>query len=293
MSTVDPNARAQVLAEALPYIREFSGKTIVVKYGGHAMEDPRLAELFAQDVVLMHLVGMNPVVVHGGGPQITELMERLGKKPEFVDGLRVTDAETVDIVRMALVGKVNREVVSAINQFGSYAVGLSGDDAGLLTVRTRDPRLGFVGDVEEVAPAILERLVRQNLLPVVATVGVDDTGQAHNINADTVAAAIAIALRAEKLVYLTDVLGVYADYPDESTLISQIDAAGLHSLLNEGKVGEGMIPKLRSCIDAIDAGVGRAHILDGRVPHALLLEFFSREGIGTMITRTIDGEGAR
>jgi acetylglutamate kinase len=293
MSAVDPNARAQVLAEALPYIREFSGKTIVVKYGGHAMEDPRLAELFAQDVVLMHLVGMNPVVVHGGGPQISDLMQRLGKEPEFVDGLRVTDAETVDIVRMALVGKVNREVVSAINQFGSYAVGLSGEDAGLLTVRTRDPRLGFVGDVEEVAPAILERLVREDLIPVVATVGVDDTGQAHNINADAVAAAIAIALRAEKLVYLTDVLGVYADYPDESTLISQIDAAGLHSLLNEGKVGEGMIPKLRSCIDAIEAGVGRAHILDGRVPHALLLEFFSREGIGTMITRTIDGEGAR
>jgi acetylglutamate kinase len=284
----DAVARAKVLSEALPYIREFSGKTAVIKYGGHAMDDPSLSELFARDVVLMQLVGMQPVVVHGGGPQISHLMQRLGKEPEFVDGLRVTDAETVDIVRMALVGKVNREVVSAINQYGAFAVGLSGEDAGLLTVRTRDPRLGFVGDVEEVAPAIIDRLVRERLIPVIATVGVDPAGQAHNINADTVAAAIALALGAEKLVYLTDVLGVYEDYPDESTLISQIDVSGLKRLLDEGKVGDGMIPKLRSCIDALGGGVARAHILDGRVPHALLLEFFTREGIGTMITR--DGD---
>ena len=280
----DAHERAAILSEALPYIREFSGKTVVIKYGGHAMEDPALAELFAQDVVLMHLVGIKPVVVHGGGPQITDLMQRLGKEPEFVDGLRVTDAETVDIVRMALVGKVNREVVSSINQHGAYAVGLSGEDANLLTVRTRDPRLGFVGDVESVNPAILERLVREDLIPVVATVGVDAFGQAHNVNADAVAAAIAGALQAEKLVYLTDVLGVYEDYPDESSLISQIDVLGMERLLAEGKVGEGMIPKLRSCIHALGEGVARAHILDGRVPHALLLEFFTREGIGTMIT---------
>jgi len=277
--------RAAVLAEALPYIREFAGRTVVIKYGGHAMDDPALAELFAQDVVLMHLVGIRPVIVHGGGPQISDLMQRLGKEPEFVDGLRVTDAETVDIVRMALVGKVNREVVSAINQHGAYAVGLSGEDANLLLVRTRDPRLGFVGDVEAVNPAIVERLQNEDLIPVIATVGVDESGQAHNVNADTVAAAIAVALQAEKLVYLTDVLGVYEDYPDEASLISQIDVAGMERLFTEGKVGEGMIPKLRSCIDAVEAGVGRAHILDGRVPHALLLEFFTREGIGTMITR--------
>ena len=281
---MDAGAQAAVLAEALPFIREFWGKTVVIKYGGNAMEDPALAELFAQDVVLMHLVGIQPVVVHGGGPQITELMQRLGKKPEFVDGLRVTDAETVDIVRMALVGKVNREVVSAINQHGSYAVGLSGEDAGLIRVRTRDPRLGFVGDVDAIDPAILERLIREDLIPVVATVGVDDAGQAHNINADTAAAAIAGALRAEKLVYLTDVAGVYENYPDEASLISQIDVAGMERLLSAGKVGEGMIPKLRSCIDALKEGVARAHILDGRVPHALLLEFFTREGIGTMVT---------
>jgi acetylglutamate kinase len=280
----DAHEAAGILAEALPYIREFSGKTVVIKYGGHAMEEPALARLFAQDVVLMHLVGVNPVVVHGGGPQISALMQRLGKEPQFVDGLRVTDAETVDIVRMALVGKVNREIVSAINQHGDYAVGLSGEDAGLLTVRTRDPRLGFVGDVESVNPGLLQRLIREDLIPVVATVGVDAFGQPHNVNADTVAAAIAGALRAEKLVYLTDVLGVYEDYPDESSLISQIDIAGMERLLSDGKVGEGMIPKLRSCIDALRAGVVRAHILDGRVPHALLLEFFTREGIGTMIT---------
>jgi acetylglutamate kinase len=286
----DAMSRALVLAEALPYIRAFSGKTIVVKYGGHAMDDPALAELFAQDVVLMHLIGFKPVVVHGGGPQITELMQRFGKEPEFVDGLRVTDAETVDIVRMALVGKVNREVVSAINRHGSYAVGLSGDDAGLLTVRTRDPRLGFVGDIERVNPAIIERLLREDLIPVIATVGVDGAGQAHNVNADTVAAAIAGALCAEKLVYLTDVAGVYANYPDEDSRISQIDVPGLEKLLATDRVDGGMIPKLRSCIDALEQGVGRAHILDGRVPHALLLELFTREGIGTMITREAGDE---
>src|SRR5207248_6956261 len=182
----DAGAKATVLAEALPYIREFSGKTVVIKYGGNAMDDPDLARLFAQDVVLMRLVGMNPVVVHGGGPQISDLMRRLGKEPEFVDGLRVTDAETVDIVRMALVGKVNREIVAELNRHGSYAVGLSGEDAGLITVAMRDERLGFVGDVQSIDASIIERLVREELIPVVATVGVDDEGQAYNINADTV-----------------------------------------------------------------------------------------------------------
>lgn len=280
----DAHAKAGVLADALPYIREFSGKTVVIKYGGHAMEDPSLADLFAQDVVLMRLVGMNPVVVHGGGPQISDLMRRLGKEPEFVDGLRVTDAETVDIVRMALVGKVNREVVAAVNRHGSYAVGVSGEDAGLITVDQRDVRLGFVGDVRRIAPAILERMLREELIPVVATVGVDDDGQAYNVNADTVAGAIAQALGAEKLVYLTDVAGIYGDFGDDGSLISQTDAEGLEQLLATGKVGEGMIPKVRSCVDALRGGVHRAHVLDGRVPHALLLEFFTREGIGTMVS---------
>ena len=275
--------KAAILAEALPYIREFSGKTVVIKYGGNAMDDPALADLFAQDVVLMRLVGMNPVVVHGGGPQISDLMRRLGKEPEFVDGLRVTDAESVDIVRMALVGKVNREIVAALNQHGSYAVGLSGEDAGLIKVTMRDERLGFVGDVDTIDPSIVVRLTREELIPVIATVGIDDAGQAYNVNADTVAGAIAAALQAEKLVYLTNVAGLYEDYPDESSLISRIDIAGLEKLEANGKLSEGMIPKIRSCVDALGAGVARAHILDGRIPHALLLEFFTREGVGTMV----------
>ena len=279
----DAGAKATILAEALPYIREFSGKTVVIKYGGHAMEDPQLAELFAQDVVLMRLVGMNPVVVHGGGPQISDLMRRLGKEPEFVDGLRVTDAETVDIVRMALVGKVNREIVASVNRHGSYAVGLSGEDAGLITVDARSEKLGFVGDIRRIDPSILERLVREELIPVVATVGVDDAGQAYNVNADTVAGAIAESLRAEKLVYLTNVPGLYTDLADESSLVSRIEVDGLAALADGGGISEGMIPKVRSCVDAVKAGVTRAHILDGRIPHALLLEFFTREGIGTMV----------
>ncbi len=279
----DAHAKAAVLAEALPYIREFAGRTVVIKYGGHAMEDPELAELFAQDVVLMRLVGMRPVVVHGGGPQISELMRRLGKEPQFVDGLRVTDAETIDIVRMALVGKVNREVVAGLNRHGTYAVGLSGEDAGLITVDQRDARLGFVGDVRRIEPAILERVIREDLIPVIATGGVDADGQPHNVNAESVAAAIAETLDAEKLVYLTDVAGIYADFGDEGSLVSRVDVAGLERLLETGKVGEGMIPKVRSCIAAVRGGVRRAHVLDGRVPHALLLEFFTREGIGTMV----------
>jgi acetylglutamate kinase len=279
----DAGAKAIILAEALPYIREFSGKTVVIKYGGNSMEDPDLAELFAQDVVLMRLVGMNPVVVHGGGPQISDLMRRLGKEPEFVDGLRVTDAETVDIVRMALVGKVNREIVASVNRHGSYAVGLSGEDAGLINVAARDEKLGFVGDIRRIDPSILERLIREELIPIVATVGVDDAGQAYNVNADTVAGAIAESLQAEKLVYLTNVPGLYGDLADEASLISRIDVDRLAALADDGVLSDGMIPKVRSCVEAVKSGVSRAHILDGRIPHALLLEFFTREGIGTMV----------
>jgi acetylglutamate kinase len=231
----------------------------------------------------MRLVGMNPVVVHGGGPQISDLMRRLGKEPEFVDGLRVTDAETVDIVRMALVGKVNREIVASVNRHGSYAVGLSGEDAGLINVAARDEKLGFVGDVRRIDPSILERLIREELIPVVATVGVDDAGQAYNVNADTVAGAIAESLRAEKLVYLTNVAGLYRDLADEASLISRIDVDRLAALADDGVLSEGMIPKVRSCVEAVKSGVSRAHVLDGRIPHALLLEFFTREGIGTMV----------
>ena len=276
--------KAKILSEALPYIREFSGRTVVIKYGGHAMETAELAARFASDVVLMRLVGMNPIVVHGGGPQITDLMRRLGKESTFVDGRRVTDAETVDIVRMALVGKVNREVVAAINRHGPYAVGLSGEDAGLIRVEQRDPALGFVGDVTEIDPTIIHRLVNEELIPVIATVGVDDVGQAYNINADTVAGAIAEALSAEKLVYLTDVAGIYERWPDEDSLLSQVTTTQLETLMASGAISEGMIPKIESCIAALRNGVRGAHILDGRLPHVLILEFFTREGIGTMVT---------
>lgn len=283
MSSMPAEDKAGILVEALPYIQEFWGKTVVIKLGGSAMTDPKLADSFAEDVVLMRLVGMNPVVVHGGGPQISEHMRKLGKEPEFVDGLRVTDAETIDIARMTLVGKVNREIVAAVNRHGPYAVGVSGEDANLLSVRQRDPRLGYVGDIEAVNANVLERVLREELIPVVATMGVDASGQAYNVNADTVAGAIAEALAAEKLVYLTDVEGIYEDFDDKDSLLSQVDATRIEDLIDSGSLSAGMIPKVASCLSAVRSGVARGHILDGQVPHALLLEFFTREGIGTMV----------
>jgi acetylglutamate kinase len=280
---LDASTKADVLSQALPYIRAFSGKTVVIKYGGHAMENEALADLFAVDVVLMRAVGIHPVVVHGGGPQISDLMRRLGKEPEFVEGRRVTDADTVDIARMALVGKVNREIVTAINRHGSSAVGVSGEDANLLRVRPRDPRLGFVGEVDIIDPTLLVRMLREDLIPVVATIGVGEDGKPYNCNADTVAGAIAEALEAEKLVYLTDVAGIYSNWPDETSLLNRIDVDGLEALVATGAVSEGMIPKVESCVAALRNGVRRAHVLDGRLPHALLLEFFTDEGVGTMI----------
>jgi acetylglutamate kinase len=284
MSTgLRPQEKAGVLAEALPYIRRFWGRVVVVKYGGSAMDDPTLAQLFAQDVVLMRSVGMRPVVVHGGGPQIGDLMNRLGKVPEFREGLRVTDAETLDIARMVLVGKVNRDIVSEVNVHGPLAVGLSGEDAGLITASRRSPDLGFVGDVEAVNASILERLLSEELIPVVATIGSDLEGQAYNINADTAAGAIAEALSAEKLVYLTNVEGLLKDVADPGSVISQLSGDDLEAMIGDGTLTEGMIPKARSCLRAVRRGVGQAHILDGRVPHALLLEIFTTEGIGTMV----------
>jgi acetylglutamate kinase len=275
--------KAAVLAEALPYIRRFWGKIVVVKYGGNAMDDERLAPLFAEDIVLMRSVGLRPVVVHGGGPQIGDLMNRLGKTPEFSNGLRVTDAETLDIARMVLVGRVNRDIVSSINVHGPLAVGLSGEDAQLISAVARSPELGFVGDVENVNAGILERLLSQELIPVVATIGADVAGQSYNINADTVAGAIAEALSAERLVYLTNVEGLRKDVEDPASRISSISAGELERLLQDGAITEGMIPKLASCVQALRNGVRRAHILDGRVPHVLLLEFFTDEGVGTMV----------
>jgi acetylglutamate kinase len=281
---LSPAAKAEILVESLPYIRRFWDKVVVVKYGGNALGGGSTLAGFATDIVLMRSVGMRPVVVHGGGPQIGELMERLGKKPEFRDGLRVTDAETLDIARMVLVGKVNRDIVSAINVHGPLAVGVSGEDAGLIQAAQRDPELGFVGDISEVKPELLVRLLAQDLVPVVATIGSDETGQAYNINADTAAAAIAVALEAQKLVFLTDVEGIRADRADPSSLLSQLSALDLAALIEKGAVGAGMIPKAQAALDAVGGGVAQAHILDGRAPHALLLEIFTHSGIGTMVT---------
>ena len=283
--TVDfsPERRAAVLVETLPYIQQFAGSVIVVKFGGNALVDDQLAAQFAEDVVLMHSVGIRPVVVHGGGPQIGALMDRLGIQSEFRDGLRVTDAETLDVARMVLVGKVNRDIVSSINRHGSLAVGLSGEDAGLIRAAARNPELGFVGDVESVNPAIIERLLAEDLIPVVSTIGADLTGQAYNINADTVAAAVAGALGAERILYLTDVEGLLADVDDPSSRISRIDLSGLAALIDNGAIIGGMIPKVQACVDAVEAGVGSAHMVDGRIPHVLLLELFTDVGIGTMV----------
>lgn len=274
-----------MLVEALPYIQRFRNRVVVVKFGGNAMVDADLAASFAEDIVLMRSVGLKPVVVHGGGPQISELMERLGMVPEFRDGQRVTDAETVDIARMVLVGKVNRDIVSAINVHGPLAVGVSGEDAGLILAGARHPDLGFVGDVRDVNPALLERLLAEELIPVVSTIGADASGQAYNINADAVAGALAEALAAEKIIYLTDIAGLLADVDDPSSLISRIGAASLQRLLDDGTLTGGMIPKIAACLQAVGNGVGSAHLLDGRIPHVVLLELFSDAGVGTMITR--------
>ncbi|HUC05035.1 MAG TPA: acetylglutamate kinase [Acidimicrobiales bacterium] len=286
---------ASVLVEALPYIQRFRGKIVVVKYGGNALaadgdahssaeeSERRALASFAEDVVLMRAVGILPVVVHGGGPQIGALMSRLGKEVEFRDGLRVTDAETLDIARMVLVGKVNRDIVTAINVHGPLAVGMSGEDANLITAAQSDVKLGFVGTVSVIDPTMLERLVSEGIIPVVATIGSDAAGHSYNINADTVAGALAAAVGAEKLVFLTDVEGLRSVPSDPSTLVRQATVEVVDALVDGGGVEGGMIPKVHACASAVRAGVPRAHILDGRVPHALLLELFTDSGVGTMV----------
>jgi acetylglutamate kinase len=295
LSDIAPATRAAVLVEALPYIRRFAGKVIVVKYGGNALagssEQEALAHL-AEDLVLMRLVGFRPVVVHGGGPQISDLMNRLGKTTEFRNGLRVTDAETVDIARMVLIGQVNPRIVSAINVHGRFAVGVSGEDAALITAEVRDPELGFVGDVKKINPGILQRLLDDEFIPVVATIGTDESGQAYNINADTVAGAIAESLGAEKLVYLTDIDGLRRVVDDPDSLIRQTTPDELEGLMRDGTIAGGMIPKVESCVHAVRNGVKRAHILDGRVPHVLLLELLTFAGIGTMVESSFAGRSA-
>jgi acetylglutamate kinase len=274
--------KAAVLVEALPYIRRFAGKVVVVKYGGNAMSSD--LSTFAEDVVLLHSVGLKVVVVHGGGPQIGEMLGKLGIETAFVDGLRVTDADTLDVVRMVLVGKVNRELVAAINVHGPLATGMSGEDGSFIRASALKPELGYVGEVDGVDPTMLQRLLATDVIPVVATIGMGDDGQAYNINADTAAGAIAAALHAEKLVYLTDVEGIRKVADDPSTLLSTVSVDEVQAMVADGSIAGGMIPKVGSCVSAVKAGVGHAHVLDGRVPHVLLLELFTTTGIGTMVT---------
>ncbi len=275
--------KARILSEALPYIKEFRGQTVVVKYGGSAMTDEALRETFADDVALLALVGLKPVIVHGGGPQISRAMGDAGLETEWIDGLRVTGEAAIRVVQATLAGEVNPDIVRLINAHGALAAGVNGLDGNLFEAEQRDARLGFVGSVTAVNPGIITALQDEGYIPVVAPLARGGDGRAYNVNADTAAGALAAALGAGKLVYLTDVEGLYRDLGDADSLISKLTVADLHRLLADGSVSEGMLPKLESCRAAMAGGVDRAHILDGRVQHALLLEIFTREGIGTMV----------
>lgn len=279
--------KAQLLIEALPYIRNLSGKTIVIKFGGNAMIDERLKEMFAEDVVLTKYIGMNPVVVHGGGPQINEVMDKMGKKPVFIEGIRITDGETMDIVEMVLGGKINKELVNRINQHGGNAVGLTGKDGGLINARKMrrsgkgsgiDKRL--VGEVESISPNIIRSLEQNRFIPVIAPIGVDNRGNTYNINADTAAGAIAATLKAEKLIFLTDVRGILGK---DGRLISTLTRKQALGLIKSGVITSGMLPKVKACLAALDGGVKKTHIIDGRINHSILLEIFTKKGIGTEI----------
>jgi acetylglutamate kinase len=287
--------KAKVLTEALPYIKRFANKTIVIKYGGNAMVEERLKESFAQDIILMKYIGLNPVVVHGGGPQIGQVLKAMNIQSYFVQGMRVTDSATMDVVEMVLGGKVNKEIVANINRHGGRAVGLTGKDGGLLTARkmemtavnpdTLTPEIidiGLVGEVETVNPAIIDALEKNNFIPVIAPIGVGLNGETYNINADLVAGKVAGALRAEKLILLTDVEGVK---DKQGQLISTIDIRRVPDLINDGTISGGMIPKVNCCLDAVEEGVAKTHIIDGRMEHACLLEIFTDKGIGTAIGR--------
>jgi len=277
--------KAAIFSEALPFIREFRGTTVVIKYGGSAMVDEALRETFADDVAMLHYVGINPIIVHGGGPHISAAMGQRGIEPQWSEGLRVTDAETIKVVQATLKGEINPDIVRLVNNHGPVATGLSGLDANLFVAEPQDERLGFVGRVTEVNTGIVEGLQQQRYVPVIAPLARGEDGKTYNLNADTAAGALAAALGASKLVYLTDVEGLYRDLGDHDSLIQRITVPALEELIESGSVSSGMLPKLLSCVAAVEAGVDRVHILDGRLQHALLLEIFTPEGIGTMVTK--------
>ena len=282
--------KAEVLIEALPYIQRFNRKIIVVKYGGSAMVDEELKKSVIQDVTLLKLVGFKPIIVHGGGKEISKWVEKSGMEPEFVNGLRKTDAATMEIAEMVL-GRVNKSLVQMVQELGVNAIGISGKDGGLLNVDKKysdGQDIGFVGEIKDVRPKVLFDMLEKDFLPIVCPIGLDDAFQTYNINADDAACAIARAVNAEKLAFLTDIEGVYKDPEDKSTLISELSVSEAHALIGDGYIGGGMLPKLNNCIEAIENGVSRVHILDGRIPHCLLLEIFTNRGIGTAILG--DGE---
>lgn len=277
--------KAEVLIEALPYIRRFNRKIILVKYGGSAMVDDSLKKSVIQDVTLLKLVGFKPIIVHGGGKEISKWLEKVNIKPEFYNGLRVTDEATMEIAEMVL-GKVNKDLVRMVEELQINAIGISGKDGGLLKVEKKlsdGKDIGFVGEIKEVNPKVLYDLLEKDFLPVICPIGMDDEYRTYNINADDAACAIAKAMKVEKLAFLTDIEGVYADYNDKSTLFSELRISTARKLMEEGNIGGGMLPKIQNCIDAIESGVSRVHILDGRIPHCLLLEIFTNKGIGTAI----------
>ncbi|SHE93300.1 N-acetylglutamate kinase [Thermoanaerobacter uzonensis DSM 18761] len=281
----DEIAKAHVLIEALPYIKKFSGKTVVIKYGGSAMLDCNLKRMVMQDIVLMKFVGLNPVIVHGGGPEINKMLEKLGIESKFVNGLRVTDEATMEIVEMVLMGRINKEIVSLINELGGQAIGISGKDGKLLKAEKdiSNGDIGYVGKIVDVNIDVITMMLEKGYIPVIAPVSFGDDGKTYNVNADTAAGKIAEALKAEKLILLTDVEGILSNINDKSSLISRMDLEHAKEFMNSGRINGGMIPKLECCIKAVENGVKRAHIIDGRLTHSLLLEIFTDEGIGTMI----------
>lgn len=288
MPSLTNSQRAGILVEALPYIKKYYGKVIVIKYGGNAMINGELKEAVMGDVVLLSLIGVKAVLVHGGGPEITDMLTKIGKKSEFIDGLRVTDRETAEVVQMVLAGKVNKDLVNLLEGKGGRAIGLSGIDGHMITAEQKDPRLGYVGEITKVNIAPIWDMLDRGYIPVVSTVGCDRDGNSYNINADTAAARIAAELRAESFITMTDIRGILRDKDDPETLIREIKSSETEALIEQGVISGGMIPKIRCCTEAIEAGVKKVFVIDGRIPHAILIEMLTDEGIGTMFTKSAE-----
>ncbi len=277
--------RAKIICEALPYIHQYSGKTLVIKYGGNAMNDDEITKTILQDVAALKIAGVNPILVHGGGPEINKMLSRLGIKPQFNNGLRVTDTETMEVAQMILCGKINKNIAGELNTMGVKAIGLCGKDSQLIKAEKLDDSLGYVGKVTEINAKLLDVLAKDEFIPVIASIATDDNGNSYNVNADVAAAAIGAAMHAEKLLFLSDIDGIMANKDDKETLIDRISVAKLRKMIDSGAISGGMVPKANSCIDAIERGINSVFVLNGMLPHSILLELFTDEGVGTMIER--------